>query len=158
MDVKVYSNRLKVYHNNLHLYTHERNYGTYQWRVDLEHYLVTLSRKPGAVHGSVALEQSPQLIRRIYHQYFRNDPRGFIDVLLYCKSGDIRHDKLEETVSKVNRLCPGDVTADKIIAILGNQSETITSVPSASKKPDEIEDLSFKQLQEITMLAESRIN
>jgi hypothetical protein len=61
-------------------------------------------------------------------------------------------------VNKVSRLCPGDVTADKIIAILGNQSETITSVPSASKKPDEIEDLSFKQLQEITMLAESRIN
>jgi transposase len=158
VDVKVYSNRLKVYHNNLHLCTHERNYGTYGWQVDIDHYLVTLSRKPGAVHGSAALEQSPALIRRIYQRYFTNQPRGFIDVLLYCKGGDIRHDKLEETVNKVSRLCPGDVTADKIIALLGNQTETITSVPSTSKKLDEIEDLSFKQLQEITLLAESRIN
>lgn len=158
VDVKVYSNRLKVYHNSLHLCTHERNYGTYQWLVEIDHYLVTLSRKPGAVHGSAALEQSPALIRRIYQQYFTNQPRGFIEVLIYCKDNNIQHDKLEETVSKVSRLCPRDVTADKIIALLGNQTETITSPPSASRKPDEIEDLSFKQLQEITMLAESHIN
>ncbi len=158
VDVKVYSNRLKVYHNNLHLYTHERNYGTYVWLVEIDHYLVTLARKPGALHGSVALEQSPPEVRRIYQRYFTNQPREFIEVLLYCKAGNIQHDKLEATVGKVSRLCPRDVTADKIIALLGNQSETITSVPSAPKKPDEIEDLSFKQLQEIAMLAESRIN
>jgi hypothetical protein len=158
VDVKVYSNRLKVYHNNLHLYTHERTYGTYRWLVEIDHYLVTLARKPGAVHGSAALEQSPPEVRRIYQRYFTNQPREFIEVLLYCKDNNIRHDKLEETVSKVSRLCPRDVTADKILALLGNQSETITSVPSASRKPDEIEDLSFKQLQEITMLAESRTN
>jgi len=156
VDVKVYSNRLKVYHNGLHLYTHERNYGTYQWVINIDHYLVTLSRKPGAVHGSAALEQSSPVIKRLYQRYFINQPRGFIDVLLYCKTGDIRHDKLEETVNKVSRLCPGDVTADKIIALLGNQSGTIISAPSSPKKTDEIEDLSFKQLQEITMLAESR--
>ena len=158
VDVKVYSNRLKVYHNNLQLCTHERNYGTYQWLVEIEHYLVTLARKPGAVHGSAALEQSPPEVRRIYQRYFTNHPRGFIEVLLYCKDNNIQHDKLEDAVSKVSRLCPRDVTADKIIALLGNQPETIISAPSASRKPDEIEDLSFKQLQEITMLAESRIN
>lgn len=157
VDVKVYSNRLKVYHNSLHLYTHERNYGTYRWQVEIDHYLITLSRKPGALHGSAALEQSPPIIKRLYQRYFINQPRDFIDVLLYCKDGNIQHDKLEETVNKVIRLCAGDVTADKIIALLGNQSETIISAPSASRK-DEIEDLSFKQLQEITMLAESRIN
>lgn len=158
VDVKVYSNRLKVYHNSLHLYTHERNFGTYRWQIDIDHYLVTLSRKPGALHGSAALEQSPAIIKRLYQRYFINQPRDFIDVLLYCKDGNIRHDKLEETVNKISRLCAGDVTSDKIIALLGNQSDTIISMPSASKKTDEIEDLSFKQLQEITKLAESRIN
>lgn len=158
VDVKVYSNRLKVYHNSLHLYTHERNFGTYRWQIDIDHYLVTLSRKPGALHGSAALEQSPAIIKRLYQRYFINQPRDFIDVLLYCKDGNIRHDKLEETVNKISRLCAGDVTSDKIIALLGNQSDTIISMPSESKKTDEIEDLSFKQLQEITKLAESRIN
>lgn len=158
VDVKVYSNRLKVYHNSLHIYTHERHYGTYEWLIEIDHYLVTLARKPGALHGSAALEQSPPEVRRIYEQYFTNQPREFIEVLLYCKAGNIQHDKLEETAAKVSRLCPRDVTADKIIALLGNQSETITSVQAASRQPDEIEDLSFKQLQEITMLAGSRIN
>lgn len=158
VDVKAYSNRLKVYHNSLHLYTHERNYGTYRWQIDIDHYLVTLSRKPGALHGSAALEQSPVIIKRLYQRYFINQPRDFIDVLLYCKNGNIRHDKLEETINKISRLCAGDVTSDKIIALLGNQSEALISLSSGSKKTDEIEDLSFKQLQEITKLAESRIN
>lgn len=157
VDVKVYSNRLKVYHNSLHLYTHDRNYGTYRWQIDIDHYLVTLSRKPGALHGSAALEQSPPIIKRLYQRHFINQPRDFIDVLLYCKDGSISHDRLEDTVNKVSRLCAGDVTADKIKALLGNQSETIITTLSASRK-DEIEDLSFKQLQEITMLAESGIN
>jgi transposase len=158
VDVKVYSNRLKIYHGNLNLCIHERNYGNYQWQIDIDHYLITLSRKPGAVHGSVALEQSPLLIRNIYHRYFENHPREFIDVLLYCKNNAIAHDKLEETVNKVSQLCPGDVSSDKVIALLGNQSDAITSLSLVTKNIDEIEDLSFKQLQEITLLAESGIN
>ncbi len=158
VDVKVYANRLKVYHNNLHLYTHERNYGAFQWQLDIDHYLTTLSRKPGAVHGAVALEQAPASIRMLYHRYFESHPRGFIDILLYCKTGGIHHEKLEEAVNKLSRLCPGDISADKVMALLGNQSDVITSSPPQAKETDEIEDLSMRQLQEITLLAESRIN
>jgi len=158
VDVKVYANRLKVYHNNLHLYTHERNYGAFQWQLDIDHYLTTLSRKPGAVHGSVALEQSLPSIRVLYQRYFDNHPRGFIDILLYCKNNGIHHEKLEGTVTRLSRLCPGDVSSDKVIALLGNQSDAMTSSPPQAKKTDEIEDLSLIQLQEITLLAESRIN
>ncbi len=158
VDVKVYANRLKVYHNNLYLYTHERNYGTFQWQLDIDHYLTTLSRKPGAVHGSVALEQAPASIRLLYQHYFASHPRGFIDILLYCKNNDIQHEKLEDAVNRLSRLCPLDISADKIIALVGNQSDVMPSSPSQAKKPDEIEDLSFRQLQEITLLAERRIN
>lgn len=158
VDVKVYANRLKVYHNNLHLYTHERNYGAFQWKLDIDHYLTTLSRKPGAVHGSVALEQSLPSIRLLYQRYFESHPRGFIDILLYCKNNGIHYERLEDAVNMLNRLCPGDVSSDKVIALLGNQSDAMTSSPPQAKKTDEIEDLSLIQLQEITLLAESRIN
>lgn len=158
VDVKVYAGRLKVYHNNLHLCTHERNYGAFQWQLDIDHYLTTLSRKPGAVHGLVALEQAPSSIRLLYQRYFENQPRGFIDILLYCKNNDIHHEKLEETVQKLSRLCPGDISSDKVIALLGNQTDAMTSSPPQAKKTDEIEDLSLIQLQKITLLAESRIN
>jgi hypothetical protein len=135
-----------------------RNYGAFGWQLDIDHYLTTLSRKPGAVHGSVALEQAPASIRLLYQRYFASHPRGFIDILLYCKNNGIHHEKLEDAVNKLSRLCPGDISADKVIALLGNQSDDMTSSPPQAKKTDEIEDLSFRQLQEITLLAESRIN
>ncbi len=158
VDVKVYASRMKVYHNNLHLCTHERNYGTYKWQIDIEHYLNTLSRKPGALHGSVALEQSPPGIRDLYHRYFENRPRGFIDILLYCKNNQVSHESLIETVHKVCRLCPDDVSVDKVIALLGNQPPEGMSPKTQSEKKDEIEDLSMQQLQEISQLVKSGIN
>jgi len=158
VDVKVYANRLKVYHNNLHLCNHQRNYGTYKWQIDIEHYLNTLSRKPGALHGSVALEQSPPEIRTLYHRFFESKPKGFIDILLYCKNDQISHESLVETVHKVSILCPGDVSVDKVIALLGNQLAGFEPLKPQPQKRDEIEDLSMQQLQEITQLVESSIN
>jgi len=158
VEVKVYANRLKVYQNNLHLCTHERNYSTYKWQIDIEHYLNTLSRKPGALHGSVALKQSPPCIKALYHRYFENQPRGFIDILLYCKNNQVAHESLIETVHKVSRLCPDDVSVDKIVALLGNQPAVQISPKLLPEKKDEIEDLSMQQLQEITRLVESGIN
>jgi transposase len=158
VDVKVYAGSLKIYHNNLYLYSHSRNYGAYQWQIELEHYLETLSRKPGALHGSAALEQSAAGIRKVYNRFFKNHPRGFIDILLYAKNNGISHDKLEETIYKVSELCPSDVSVDKVIALLGNQPPELMTVVSQRKGKDEIEDLSMQQLQEITLLTASSKN
>jgi hypothetical protein len=158
VEVKVYAKGLKVYHNNLYLCSHERNYGTYRWQIDIEHYLSTLSRKPGALHGSVALEQSPPEIKALYHRYFESQPRGFIDILLYCKNKQISHERLVDTVQKVIVLCPGDVSVDKVIALLGNQPQDMVSPELQPEKRDEIEDHSIRQLQEITLLTHSSIN
>ncbi len=158
VEVKIYANRLKVYHDNIYLCSHDRNYGTYRWQIDIEHYLNTLSRKSGALHGSVALEQSPPEIKALYHCFFENQPRGFIDILLYCKNKQVPHERLVEAVDKVSVLCPGDVSVDKVIALLGNQPpEMIIPLPH-SKKRDEIEDHSMQQLQEIAKLTEDNIN
>lgn len=158
VEVKVYANRLKVYHNSHELCVHQRNYGVNQWQIELDHYLRTLSRKPGALHGSVALDQSASGIKALYHQFFELNPRGFIDILQYCKDNGIAHEKLVKTAHQVNQLCPGDVSVDKVIVLLGNQASlqgTAASIPSAK---DEIMDLSLQQLQEITLLVESSSN
>ena len=52
VEVKVYSEKLVVVYNKEKQAVHERIYGTPGWSVKLEHYLRTLLRKPGAVHGS----------------------------------------------------------------------------------------------------------
>jgi transposase len=85
VEVKIYANQLKVYADNTPVCRHERKYGMYQWEINLEHYLKTLSRKPGALHGSVALEQAPGEMKQLYQTFFTSQPRSFIDILLYCQ-------------------------------------------------------------------------
>jgi hypothetical protein len=58
---------------------------------------------------------------------------------------------LEETVHELNWLCPQDVSPDKVIALLGNQSLELK--PSAEPiRENEIEDYSREQLLEISMM------
>ena len=152
VEVKVYANQLKAYYNNLQVSRQERQYGMFQWQIDLEHYLSTLRRKPGALHGSVALQQAPPEIKRLYELFFRSNARGFIEIMQYCQNKNISHEKLVKTIHELNRLCPNDISPDKVIALLGNQpSDNIAITPSERK--DEIEACSREQLLEITLMA-----
>jgi hypothetical protein len=152
VEVKIYANHLKAYYNNLAVCCQERQYGMFQWQIDLEHYLRTLAFKPGALHGSVALEQAPPEIKSLYEQFFRSNARGFIEILQYCQNKNMPHQKLVKTIQELTRLCPKDVSADKVLAMLGNQpSENVPVIPSGRK--DEIEACSREQLMEITLMA-----
>jgi hypothetical protein len=114
--------------------------------------LRTLGRKPGALHGSVALQQAPPEIQGIYEQFFRSNARGFIDILQYCQNKNVPHQRLVKTVHELTHLCPKDVSSDKVLAMLGNQpGENIPAAKSEIK--NEIEACSLNQLQEITLLA-----
>lgn len=157
LEVKAYSNQLLIYYNNTHVCSHQRNYGMHQWEINLDHYLVTLSRKPGALHGSLALDQAPEEIKSVYHQFFVNQPRGFIEVLQYCKTHEVAHKKLIETVNTLRELCPRDVSCEKVIALLGNQTSTFAK-PITANGHDEIQDLSMQQLKEITQLVNNGTN
>lgn len=150
VEVKVYSNKLKIYYNNELLCQQERNYGMHQWQINLEHYLRTLSIKPGALHGSVALEQAPVMLRELYLKHFVNQPRGFIDMLHYCHSKEVPCQKLVDTVAELTRLCPNDVSWEKVIALLGNQAP-LTLLANNDIK-GEIEIFSHLQLEEIASM------
>jgi transposase len=157
VDVKIYSNLLKVFYNNQQICEHPRNYGMHQWIINLEHYLRTLSRKPGALHGSVALEQALPEIQNLYSRFFINHAKGLIDILLYSQQNQIPHQRLIDTVYYLNGLCPNDVSSDKVIALLGNQpAERAYTIKS--RETDEIEDQAIQQLKEISQLITSGIN
>lgn len=59
----------------------------------------------------------------------------------------------------MSELCPADVSVDKVIALLGNQSSEVMPIMVSQRKgKDEIEDLSMQQLQEIALLTSSSKN
>lgn len=120
INVKVFSSRLECYELNKRLCTHERSYGRKQWILDLSHYYKTLLRKPGALHNSVALKQSSELIRQLYHNYFSSIPQEFIKLLLFCERNQYTTNQLKKVIELMQKLSPHDVSVDKVKALLGN--------------------------------------
>jgi transposase len=57
VDVKVYSAYVEIWHHGRCVARHERCYERHQKVLELDHYLDTLLKKPGALAGSTALEQ-----------------------------------------------------------------------------------------------------
>jgi hypothetical protein len=130
VDIKIYANQLKIYHQEKVLFTHERDYGTSRWIIKLEHYLRTLERKPGALHGSAALKQAPWQVRLIYESVFRENARDFVDILQYCKTHNISYERLWRVYEQLLVKCPSDISVDKFKALLGNNpKESVITYP-----------------------------
>jgi len=122
LDLNVSSHIINIYYNNSLVATHSRNYGLHQWIINIEHYLKTLKRKPGALSGSVALDNNKYL-KNLYQEFFIGHSREFIDLLYYCKNKSITQDKLSSCIQKLKRISINDISSEKIIALLGNETE-----------------------------------
>lgn len=144
--VKIYSQRLKIYFDNNILCHHVRSYERFSWKIDLNHYLVTLKHKPGAVAGSIALKQAPGWVRLIYANYFFNDARSFIELLQYCQINNIDGKQASNCVGKLSRQFAAALTTTHVIAMLGNQIEEVTA---PNQQPDSITLQSMENLQKL---------
>lgn len=143
---KIYSQQIKIYDTDSVLCHHNRLYERHSWQIDLNHYLLTLQCKPGAVAGSIALKQAPQWVQTIYNNHFVHDARSFIELLQYCKDNDINSQQVCICVSKLSRQSPESVNATHVIALLGNQQQEI---PLTIQQPDPIALQSMENLLQL---------
>ena len=148
IDAKITSKTLEVYFNNQLITTHTRNYGKHQWTLDLHHYLDTLKKKPGALAGSVALQQCEFFLGELYHNYFIESPKEFVELLMYCRQNNIDNNHLQETTLFLRQICPTGITSDKLIAILGNEE-----IKEASSKPAGYGEIEKKALEHLKQIA-----
>ena len=148
LEVKVEAGELTFFHQGQLVATHSRSYQRHNWQMKLEHYLQTLGYKPGALAGATAFKQSSRPLQQLYQQYFQEDARSFIYLLQYCHKHQISQEQLLETAQELSRYCPTDITADKLMALLGNQP--CQPVPAAGKGV--IEERCEAQLREISTL------
>lgn len=147
--IKIYSEWLKVYDTQGVVCEHKRCYERFAWQIDMNHYLYTLQKKPGAMAGSVALRQAPQWLQDIYAQYFTADSRAFIELLQYCQVHEISDDLLISSVERLSRQLPSQVMAEHVMALLGNQDQEVTAL---SHQPDPIEVASMENLLELAAM------
>jgi hypothetical protein len=111
--------------------------------MNLEHYLTTLTHKPGALSNSSALRSSRNL-NTMYETDFRGSEKDFISVLLYCRDNKITHNQLFKLYELAKTKCTNGISADILIAYLGQPKETIAKAEEISN-PGNTEIISLSQ-------------
>lgn len=155
--VKLYSDRLVMVHDRQKMAVHERLASQGNWSLKLEHYLTTLLRKPGALAGSVALQQVPHLIRELFDNHFTRCPREFLGLLQYaCEQGYHFRD-ITDACGRLRQRGLRHLSADSIKAEL-HSDNTCGTDGHAAPTPSAARDLIPGQSSQIEQLASDTIN
>lgn len=152
LDMKVFAEKIDIYYNSELVCSHKRSYGAQTWTMDINHYLYTLKRKPGALKGALAYEQLSEDVKEIHEKYFTDSPKDFIELLRYCKENEIAISKVQEAISRVLSTTPTSVSKDKILTIMDKEKERAQNLGAghnlSSKEIDEIVRQSKEALKE----------
>lgn len=145
VNAKVYPEKIVIYDMKTNKKTarHERSYGKGEWIKNLNHYLETFKKKPGALAGATALDQAHVTIKNIYQKYFTKKTKEFIILLQFMYANNVSAEQLEGVVKELEAMHLMDITADKIQLIC--QKKAYTPIPYTA-----IEELSRDQLKQLS--------
>lgn len=153
VDMSVRSREIHIYSQNKRVAIHDRSYKPHAWVIEIEHYLDSFKKKPGALARSQALA-SNHYLRDLYIKFFQHEPREFIELLSYCQNQMVSEEKLEVSVKRLLDSCGDNVTVEKLRALLGNKP-TLTSI---IEREDNIALKAKEQLSWITALTHKTNN
>lgn len=153
VDVKIYSDQLKLYYQDKLIAKHKRSYGAHSWTINLDHYLDTFAKKPGALKHSEALAQCSVQLKELYVRYYEYSPREFIELLHYCRKHHISKAKLYDAEQVLLKVCPTEINTEKLIALLGN--DTLPEPVSGNENDARIQQASMEHLMALTHLIEN---
>lgn len=150
VDVKIYATEIEIKYEGKRqaswCIVHEKDV----WKINIDHFLKTLLRKPGSVHQAEALYQAPEVIRKIFELGFKDTPKQFIELLIYAKEHKVTYEQLGEIQSS---LMFSGISAPKYehfmayLAPVDKSKNTMTQ-----EDADSIETQSFQTLEDLTRL------
>lgn len=117
---KIYPQNIVIYHNNVKVAEHVRNFGSHTWNIEIEHYLKTLKKKPGAIHSSTAMHQMNPKLQTIYNKYYTRNPKDFIMLVEIISQNGL--DKIESIIGELEKISPLGIDTEKI-KLLCNRSK-----------------------------------
>jgi len=150
LDIKIFAEKIDVYFNKEQVCTHKRSYGLHSWTMDINHYLTSLKRKPGALKGALALDQLDQQVKEIRQKYFDKEDKDFIELLQYCKDKNIYFSEVKNAVEKIKKITPTSISKDKILAVMSKEKEVSNNKSGCSSEPNSIEKQSIANMKELT--------
>lgn len=112
---RVYSNRIAIYHQGRKVADHVRLEGKGGWSMNLEHYLNTFLRKPGALDCSTAMRQVPAELAELYRVHFCPDrQREFISFMMYARDNGILQGQITIAARRLRNRGVRHLTADHL--------------------------------------------
>jgi hypothetical protein len=152
VDIKIYPEKLVCYHENKNICQHERHFGRSQWYINLDHYMYTLQRKPGALAGSQALSSAPQQVKDVFNKFFFTKPKDFIELLIFLRDHDLGFEMVIKAIESLKRTCPHNISADMIKVLCLQETNQNWQYDAGYQKDDQILHQSRIQLQELSLL------
>lgn len=158
--VKLYSEKITILFHNEKVATHQRSYKSGDWVVSLEHYLLTLSRKPGALTHSEIWQRAPEFIRNTYESHFKDDNKEFVQLMDYAKTNKYSWNDIARVCKELTERGAKRLSVQQIKAMLAGNINTdipIESVIEISVEQQEhIEREASNALDCITALMSSK--
>lgn len=147
LQVRLYAETVKCYHEKEVVARHQRSYVKHDWVIELDHYLQTLKKKPGALSGSLALQKADEQIRLLYEQHYQQQAKDFIELLLYMQKEQVSMSRIREAVDQLQAMGCRQITTDKLMVICRQKPFNRPESPKGV-----IEEESRKQLQRLAQL------
>lgn len=112
---RVYSTHIAIYHQGRKVADHVRLEGKGGWSMQLEHYLGTFLRKPGALDNSTAMRQVPVELAELYRVHFCPDrQREFVAFMMYARDRSILQSQITAAARSLRLKGVRLITADHL--------------------------------------------
>ncbi len=132
VTTKIYPNKVLIYHDNTKVADHTRSFGSHTWSININHYINTLKKKPGAIHRSTAMHQINPKLQNIYNKYYTENPRDFIDLIeLISKEGLIN---VEKSIKSIEKITPLNINTEKIKMLCNRKEEPLIEKDNKNKE------------------------
>ena len=148
---KIYPDKIIGYHNQKRVAWHQRRYGAQEWSIDINHYLVTLKVKPGALKRSSALAQLKPRLKGIYQKYYKGQEKSFIELLELIAASSLY--RVEQAIALLEKINPTGISTEKIKTIVERNNSTpknITHLSDTEANSKKIVDIYAEILKEVS--------
>lgn len=112
---------------------HERSYSAGSWTLDINHYITTLMRKPGALDGSVALRQMPAKMQELFRVHFADNGRDFLKLLKYSGEHGYDYKDILDAVKRIRMRGARHINFDQIKVALETPDNTPIAFAESQK-------------------------